>query len=65
MTLFSPTVLYRGIAMRGRRISWDIALGVWASVILIGLAIVSITLGVAAVVDPMVLPAYHGLGVPP
>jgi hypothetical protein len=51
MTLFSPTVLYRRIAMRNQRISPD-TFGVWASVILIGLAIVSVILGVAPVVDP-------------
>jgi hypothetical protein len=38
MTLFSPAVLYRRIAMRDRRISSDIDFGVWASVVLIGLA---------------------------
>jgi hypothetical protein len=38
--------------MGDRRTSLDIGFGVWASVILIGLAIVSITSGVAPVVDP-------------
>ena len=65
MTLFSRTVLYRRIAMGDRRISLDIAFGVWASVILIGLAFVSITLWVATVVDLTALPGYHGLGLPP
>ncbi len=57
MTLFSPTVLYPPIAMQDRRISWDIAFGVWASTVLIGLAIVSVALGVAPVVDPTTFPA--------
>jgi hypothetical protein len=56
MTLFSPKVLYRRIAIRDRRISSDTAFGVWASVVLIGLAIVSVTLGVAPVVDPTPFP---------
>ena len=55
MTLFSPTVLYGRIAKRDRRISQDIAFGVWASVVLIGLVIVSVTLPVAPVVGPTVL----------
>jgi hypothetical protein len=57
MTLFSSTILYRRIAMPDRRISSDVAFGVWASVGLIGLAIVSVTLGVAPVVDPTLFPA--------
>ena len=52
MTLFSPTVLYPSIAMQDRGISSDIAFGVWAAVILTGLAIASIAAGVAPVVDP-------------
>ena len=52
MTLFAPTVFYRRIAVRGRRISSKIAFGVWASVGLIALAIISVTLGIAPVVDP-------------
>ena len=55
MTLFSPTVLYRRTAMRDRRISQDIAFGVGALVVLIGLVIVSVTLPVAPVADPTVL----------
>jgi hypothetical protein len=50
--------------MRDQRISLDIPFGVRALVVLIGLAIVSVTLG-WPVVDPTVLPGYHGLGVPP
>jgi len=57
MTLFSPTVLYPPIATRDRRISSDITFGVWASVVLIGLAIVSVALGVAPLVDPAMFPA--------
>ena len=55
------------VAARGyRRISSHIAFGMWALVALIGLlAIVLITLGFAPVVDPMVLPGYYGLAVPP
>jgi hypothetical protein len=48
--------------------SWIFLIGVWALVLvaLIGLvAIVSVTLGVATVVDPTVLSGYHGLAVPP
>ena len=56
MTLFSPTVWYRRIAMRDRRISLDIVFAVWALVVVIGLVIVSVTLPVAPVVDPTVLP---------
>jgi hypothetical protein len=56
MTLFSPTVLYRRIAMPDRRISSDIGFGAWASVVLIGLSIVSVTLGVAPIVDPTMFP---------
>lgn len=56
MTLFSPTVLYPSIAMQDRRVSSDIAFGAWAAVVLIGLAIVSVTLGVAPVVDPTMFP---------
>jgi hypothetical protein len=56
MTLFSPTVLYPPIAMHDRRNSSDIAFGVWASVALIGLAIVSVALGVPPVVDPTMFP---------
>ena len=55
MTLFSPTVLYRRVAMRDRRISSDIAFGVWALVVVIGLVVVSVTLPIAPVVDPTVL----------
>jgi hypothetical protein len=57
MTLFSPTVLYPPIAMDDRRNSSDIAFGVWASIVLTGLAIVAIALGVAPVVDPTIFPA--------
>jgi hypothetical protein len=64
MARFSPTVSYRGITTRDRRISPDIPFAVWAS-LLIGVAIVVATLGVAPVADPTVLPGYYGLGVPP
>lgn len=57
MTLFSPTVLYPPIAVRDRRISSDIAFGVWALTALIGLAIVSVALGVSPIVDPTIFPA--------
>jgi hypothetical protein len=56
MTLFSPTVLYRRIAIGDRRISPDIGFGVWASVALIALAAVAVTLGMAPVVDPTMFP---------
>jgi hypothetical protein len=54
MTLFSPTVLYPPIATRDRRISSDIVFGVWASVVLIGLAILSVALGAVPLADPMI-----------
>jgi len=57
MTLFSPTVLYPPIAVHDRRISSDIVFGVWASTVLIGLAIVSVALGVAPIIDPTIFPA--------
>jgi hypothetical protein len=46
---------HRPIAVRDRRISPDIAFGVWALVVVIGLVIVSVTLPIAPVVDPTVL----------
>jgi hypothetical protein len=52
VTLFSPTALYPPIATRDRLDSADIAFGVWASVILIALAMLSAALGVAPIVDP-------------
>ncbi len=52
MTLFSPTALYPPIATHDRLASADIAFGVWASIILIALAMLSVALGVAPIVDP-------------
>ena len=57
MTLFSPTILYRRVPMQDRQNSSEIGFGVWASIVLIGLAIVSVALGVAPVVDPTIFPA--------
>ena len=54
MTLFSPTVLYPPTARLGRPNSSDIAFSVWASIILIGLALLSVALGVAPIVDPQI-----------
>jgi hypothetical protein len=54
MTLFSPTVLYPPIARHGRLNSTDIAFGVWASIILIALAMLSVAVGVVPVVDPQI-----------
>jgi hypothetical protein len=56
MAFYPSTSRYRRIPMRDRRGSSDIAFVVWAPVILIGLAIVSIASGVAPVVDPTVFP---------
>jgi hypothetical protein len=52
VTLFSPTALYPPIATHDRLASGDIAFGVWASIILIALAMLSVALGVAPIVDP-------------
>jgi hypothetical protein len=52
VTLLSPTVLYPPIAAHDRLASTDIAFGVWASIILIALAMLSAALGVAPIVDP-------------
>ena len=52
MTLFSPTVLYPPTARLGRLNSSDIAFSVWASITLIGLALLSVALGLAPIVDP-------------
>lgn len=52
MVLFSPTVLYPPIATRDRLNSADIAFGVWASIILIALALLSFSLGIPPIVDP-------------
>ena len=57
MTLLSPTVLYPPIATHDRLTSSDIAFGVWASIILIALALVSVVLGVAPLADPAIFPA--------
>jgi hypothetical protein len=46
--------LYPPIATRDRRISSDIVFGVWASVVLIGLAILSVALGAVPLADPMI-----------
>jgi hypothetical protein len=54
MPLFSPTVLCPPIATRDRRISSDIVFGAWASVVLIGLAILSVALGAVPVADPTI-----------
>jgi hypothetical protein len=55
MTLFSPTVLYPPIATHDRlSFSGEIAFGVWASVILLGLAMLSAALGVAPLADPVI-----------
>jgi hypothetical protein len=55
MTLFSPTVLYPPIATHDRLASSDIAFGVWASVVLLGLAMLSVALGIAPLADPVIL----------
>jgi hypothetical protein len=52
VTLFSPTALYPPFSRHDRLDSADIAFGVWASIILIALAMLSAALGVAPIVDP-------------
>ncbi len=53
MTLFSPIVSYPPIAKHDRPDWSDTDLGVWASIVLIGLlAIISIALGMSPVIDP-------------
>jgi hypothetical protein len=55
MILFSPTVLYPPVATKHDRLkSFDIVFGVWASIMLIVLAMLSVALGVAPVVDPAI-----------
>ena len=58
MALFSLTVLYPPMATHNRLSSADTAFGVWASIILIALATLSISLGIAPIVDPGVYAAY-------
>src|SRR5215468_8495829 len=55
MTLFSPTISYPPISMHDRPNSPDVASAVWASIVVIGLAIAAVALGIASVVDPAVL----------
>jgi hypothetical protein len=43
--------------MQDRQNSSEIAFGVWASIVVIGLAIVSVALGVAPIVDQTIFPA--------
>jgi hypothetical protein len=57
MTLFSSTILSRRVPIQDRQKSCEIDFGVWASIVLIGFAIVSVALGVAPVVDPTIFPA--------
>jgi hypothetical protein len=52
MILFSPTVLYPPVVTNDHLKSFDIVFGVWASIALIALAMLSVALGVAPVVDP-------------
>jgi len=54
MTLFSPTVSYPAIAMHDRPDSSDTAFAVWASVVLMGLAIVAVALGMSPAPDPAI-----------
>lgn len=54
MTLFSPTIFYPLVAKHDRVNSSDLAFGVWASIILIALAILSIALGITPIVDPQI-----------
>jgi hypothetical protein len=43
--------------VQDRKNSSEIDFGVWASIVLIGLAIVSVASGVVPVVDPTIFPA--------
>jgi hypothetical protein len=52
MTVFLSTTLYPPIPIHDRLDSSDIVFGVLVSLILIGLAIVSVALGVAPLADP-------------
>ena len=54
MTRFSPTVLYPPVATNDHLKSFDIVFGAWASIALIALAMLSVALGVAPVVDPAI-----------
>ena len=54
VTLFSTTDLHPPVATHNRRISSDIAFGVWASIVLIALAMLSVAVGVLPVVDPQI-----------
>jgi hypothetical protein len=51
---FASPIPYQHVPIRDRRNSSDIAFGVWASVALVGLAIASVALGIAPVVDPVI-----------
>lgn len=57
MALFGSPTLYQHVPIRDRRNSSDNAFGMWASVALVGLAIVSVALSVAPVVDPLIFAA--------
>jgi hypothetical protein len=55
--LFASPTPYQHVPIRDRRNLSDNAFGVWASVALAGLAIVSVALGVVPVVDPVIFAA--------
>jgi hypothetical protein len=57
MVILSSTIAYSSIPVHDQRNSSDVAFGAWASIILIGLAVVSAALGVAPLVDPLVVVA--------
>jgi len=56
MAFYPSTSLHRRVPMQGPKNSPDFAFFVLASIGLIGLAILSIALGVAPVVDPTIFP---------
>jgi hypothetical protein len=58
MTLLARSILYPTVSMHDRRDSSDISFAVWVSIILLGLAIVSVALRVAPVVDPVIFPSF-------
>jgi len=52
MALFSLKAQSQRVRLQDRRASPDIAFAVWTSIILIGLAILSVASGVAPITDP-------------
>jgi hypothetical protein len=53
MTLYSSAILYQRVPMRDRRMP-DIDVSIWASFVLIGLAIAAVALGMSPAPDPAI-----------